>query len=366
MVASARPTCAAKPASARPSASSVFHTGWRAGSRYSMANTPSCCASTRGTACGSASPATRNHPYSYRLRSTGASHSCATRRRGRARFTQTGPRARSTRQMSDDTPPESAVAGGVSFMPIRPLSLRNRKTGSGSESLKGPGLALPAIKGPVGQPVRAALPELDRLRDEPVAAPVRRARRMVAELALLFREQFLQNRAIGHPFALRRGPGREARAQRTGREVGVRFLGADFLDHALDPHLALQIRPEEHRAGGGAGLELASFAAEVVGIEDETAALDALEQDHARRGRAVGAYRGERHFVGQRQLRAQRVLEPALELADGVRVGLRFRQPRAHVFLPKIRHVHARDFRAVGWRNANFRGKVTHFASANR
>src|SRR6185295_15711863 len=150
----------------------------------------------------------------------------------------------------------------------------NGRTGSGSESLKGPALALPAIEEPVVQPIGAPLPELDGLRDEPVSAPVRRPRRMIAELKLLFCEQFLQNRAAGHPLALRRGPGREARAERPARIVGVGILRADFLDRALDPHLALEIRPEEHRAGGGARFELASFAAEVVGVEDETAALD--------------------------------------------------------------------------------------------
>jgi hypothetical protein len=43
------------------------------------------------------------------LRSTGASQSCAVRRRGSARFTQTLP----TFQISEDTPPLKASAGPV-------------------------------------------------------------------------------------------------------------------------------------------------------------------------------------------------------------------------------------------------------------
>jgi hypothetical protein len=43
------PTSRAKPGTARPARSSLFHSGWRSPSRNSMANSPaSSCASTRG------------------------------------------------------------------------------------------------------------------------------------------------------------------------------------------------------------------------------------------------------------------------------------------------------------------------------
>ena len=52
---------------------------------------------------------------------------------------------------------------------------------------------------------------------------------------------------------------------------------------------------------------------------------------------------GERHRVRQRRFGAQRIAEPALELPDRIGVSLRFREPRAHVFLAQIRDIHARD-----------------------
>ena len=71
----------------------------------------------RGTQPGSTSPANRNQSTSLWMRSTGASHSAATRSFGNARFTQIGPDASSTRKTSPETPPESAVMAGVSFAP---------------------------------------------------------------------------------------------------------------------------------------------------------------------------------------------------------------------------------------------------------
>src|SRR5437667_29563 len=88
----------------------------------------------------------------------------------------------------------------------------------------------------------------------------------------------LQRGAVRHALALRRGPGGEPGAQRPGRKVRVRFLGAQLLDAALDADLPLQVRPEEHQARGGARVELAPLAAAVVRVEDEAAALDAFQE----------------------------------------------------------------------------------------
>ena len=80
---------------------------------------------------GTTALATSSHATSNRLRSTGASHTAATFRRGRARFTQTGPDGRSTRHTSDDTPPPSGTIGGRSA-PTRPS--RRSDASSGAEA----------------------------------------------------------------------------------------------------------------------------------------------------------------------------------------------------------------------------------------
>src|SRR5512145_252597 len=102
----------------------------------------------------------------------GASHTCATRRRGSARFTQTSP----TFQISDDTPPPSGVKDGVSPCETSPARRSRARTGSGREAFNRPRAAGAAVAQPVVQAVAAALPELDFVRLDPVAAPVRRPR----------------------------------------------------------------------------------------------------------------------------------------------------------------------------------------------
>ena len=92
---------------------------------------PSSWASTSGPMPGTTPLATASHATSNRLRSTGASHTAATFRRGRARFTQTGPDGRSTRHTSDETPPPSGTIGGRSA-PTRPS--RRSDASSGAEA----------------------------------------------------------------------------------------------------------------------------------------------------------------------------------------------------------------------------------------
>ena len=89
----------------------------------------------------------------------------------------------------------------------------------------------------VVQPRRAALPELDRVGHEAVAAPMRRARRVVAVAfadGLFLR--FERRAAVDHRTLLRR-PCADARAERARREIAVTFFCAGFLDPAFDAHL---------------------------------------------------------------------------------------------------------------------------------
>src|SRR2546423_7885842 len=148
----------------------------------------------------------------------------------------------------------------------------------GSESLDSPATCGAPVEEPVVQPVGPALPELDYLRNDAVAAPVGRSRRLGAMALARLLHGLFQRFARRHGFALRRGPGREARAERAGGEILVRFGAAHFFHAALDAHLALDLRPQEYETGGGARFELAPLAAEVIGVEHETAAFDAFQE----------------------------------------------------------------------------------------
>src|SRR6185436_15358696 len=357
IAASVAPTRAAKAGRASPWRRRSFHTG---SGRYCMANTPasSSAARTRGAAPGAASPAASSQRRSYRLRSTGASHTCATRRRGSARFTHTSP----TFQISEETPPLSTSTGPVSS----PAPRSRRTTGSGSEAFNCPTVAFTPVDQPIVQSIGAALPELDFLRDHAVAAPLRRAGRGFPIAPPCVFHRGFEDLARNHFFALRRGPGGEPRAERTRRVVGIGLRGSDFFHSAVDAHLPLEVRPEEQQAGARAPAELLTFAAEVVGIKDESASLDALQQHDACRWSARGGHRGEGHRVGQRQLGAQRIFEPALELTQRIGVGLHFRQPGAHVFLAQIRDVHSEILPSGPWPKADFRGKRGRSPSENR
>src|SRR5512134_943125 len=176
--------------------------------------------------------------------------------------------------MSEETPPVSTMASGASLDAANPAARRKPSTGSGSEALNRPARAGAGVEQPVVQPVGAPLPELHRLRQQPVAAPVRRARRVLAVLVLHALEGALQRCTVGHALALCRGPGGEPGAERPRVEIGVGVRCRDFLRAALDAHLALELRPQEHQARARLRGELAALAARVVGVEDKAAALD--------------------------------------------------------------------------------------------
>src|SRR5262245_27200220 len=193
--------------------------------------------------------------------------------------------------MSEDTPPDSVAACGDSSGAARRASRRNRSTGSGSEALNRPASGASGaarVAQPVVQPVGAALPEFDRQRHDAVAAPVRRARRVVGIALAYALHGGLERTAGGHRLALRRRPGGEAGAERAAGVIRVRGGGGHLVDGAVDAHLALEVGPLEYEAGGRARRELAALAAAVVGEEDEAAVLDALQKHDPGRGRALG------------------------------------------------------------------------------
>src|SRR3989442_8638821 len=87
---------------------------------------------------------------------------------------------------------------------------RLREASLGRKPLDSPAAAAKRIKQAVVQPVGAALPELDALRNHAVAAPVRGPKGPLAMASTGFLHGGLQRGAVRHALALRRGPGGEA------------------------------------------------------------------------------------------------------------------------------------------------------------
>ena len=68
----------------------------------------------------------------------------------------------------------------------------------------------------------------------------------------------------------------------------------------------------------GMGLEMLALAALMVGIEDETAGIGLLQQDHAHGRHAVGTDGGERHGVGVIGFLRLGLLVPGVEQLEGL------------------------------------------------
>src|SRR6266404_1634883 len=182
----------------------------------------------------------------------GASHTWETRSRASARFTQIGPLGRSTRQMSEETPPASACTRTGAPRPARPRKSASAR--SGRKAHDAPVAALAGIDEAVMQPVGATLPELKLRRQHPVPAPVGGARRRVAIALPCGCHGFFQEFPGRNVLALRRGPGRKARAQGAACVISVRFRHRNTLDAAVDAYLALELRPHEDQARRAARL----------------------------------------------------------------------------------------------------------------
>src|SRR5580704_5764956 len=138
------------------------------------------------------------------------------------------------------------------------------------------------------QAIRAALPELDRARRDAIAAPVGRQWDFAvgiprAQLVVPLFERLAAVDGLG----LVRNRRADAAAEWARVEVLLGFQAIHARRAALDANLALQRRPVEHQRDSGILLDLAALAAPIVRVEHESLLVDALEQDDARRGRAV-------------------------------------------------------------------------------
>src|ERR1017187_8900921 len=98
---------------------------------------------------------------------------------------------------------------------------------------------LPCVAKAVVQPAGTALPELNPLRFQNIAAPVRRQRHVTGKFLRHFIPLCVERRAIGDHIALVRRPRRETAAARTGFEIRLRFLARNFSDRTGDANLPL-------------------------------------------------------------------------------------------------------------------------------
>src|SRR4249920_3882216 len=106
------------------------------------------------------------------------------------------------------------------------------------------------MEDPVVEPVLEAVPELDALRAQPVAAPVGRAGDLLPDEALVYFPHLLEQappRREGG--ALAPGPGRHLLATGAGRELEVRLVVGQPLHRPLHAHLDGDRGPVEAESG---------------------------------------------------------------------------------------------------------------------
>ena len=104
-------------------------------------------------------------------------------------------------------------------------------------------------------------------------------------------------------------------------EVGIAFFGADALDHALNTHHALQLDPMELQGGKRVASQLVALAAGIVGVPNNAARIQALDQHHARGGTQIAAHGGQRHGIGFGHFGVDGLFQPLVKLLQGVGLG---------------------------------------------
>src|SRR5689334_8857075 len=102
------------------------------------------------------------------------------------------------------------------------------------------------------QPRDPALPELEHVGDDAIAAPaVRTLRRALPDRALDLGHALLELGAAGDRPRLGRRDRPDLAAARTRREVRIAARGIELLDRALDADLTVQRLPEQDQRGEG-------------------------------------------------------------------------------------------------------------------
>src|SRR5581483_3010274 len=193
----------------------------------------------------------------------------------------------------------------------------------------------------VVQAVGTALPELDFLRNNAVAAPPGGERDLaVGEFAFHFLELGFQERAGSDDGALGRNPGAKLAAAGACQEVGEGLGGGDFFSGAGHDDLALEKQPgKKHRNVGVFG-DVAGFAAGEVGEKNEAAFIVAFEENGSDQRAARGTGGGETHGIGFDDAVPAGLAKPKGELGEGIGVEVRFVEGGAPVFVALEVDVH--------------------------
>ena len=162
------------------------------------------------------------------------------------------------------------------------------------------------------KPVFAVLPELDPQRLQRVLAPVLGKRHLVRIPGRQLQHPTLEDLARPHHVTLAGGQRRQLRASRTAREVRLRSRPTLLANDPVNPDLMTRGRPVEDQRRAPVVRQVAALATRVVGVEDERAVGQPLEENHAR-GRAFLSRRRERHRVRLGHAGFLRLAKPALE-----------------------------------------------------
>src|SRR6185312_5403401 len=149
------------------------------------------------------------------------------------------------------------------------------------------------------QSARPVAPELHSIRYDAKAGPVwrpRDARSFEARGDL--RHPALQISRLRHRATLVRGPRAKLARTRARCEIRVSLGVAGRLGAALDAYLNLHRRPVEAQRAVRVGEQFSPLASFVVGVEDEAALVERLEEHDSVGRAAVGSHSCQRHGVG--------------------------------------------------------------------
>ncbi len=119
-----------------------------------------------------------------------------------------------------------------------------------------PAVAVALVDVALVEPRGLALPELDPLGDEAIAAPERRARHFVREARFDLVDAFEEKLARGEDLALPGSPRADLAAAGARPEIGVALGGGDALDPSFGADLLLDVAPEKTERRVGVRLEL--------------------------------------------------------------------------------------------------------------
>ena len=79
--------------------------------------------------------------------------------------------------------------------------------------------------------------------------------------------------------------------------IGVGFARADPFHGSFEPHLAFQFRPEKHHRGPWVAFEIATFAAFVIGKENQPIRVELPQQYHTGRWHTIRRSGRQSHGV---------------------------------------------------------------------